>query len=46
MSTFCRDTHFTNPTFDFYFKVILAMTNKERMIIKSNQLVCLYCDYG
>lgn len=33
-----RDTHFTVPTFDFYFKVALPKANKERLIIERNEL--------
>lgn len=33
-----RDSHFTIPTFDFYFKVILPPPNKEREILQRDKL--------
>jgi len=33
-----RDAHFTVPTFDFYFKVVLPKANKGRLIIERNKL--------
>ena len=33
-----RDLLFTNPTFDFYFKVVLPKPRKEKEIIKRDQL--------
>ena len=33
-----RDTHFTVPTFDFYFKVALPKARKEREIIERDYL--------
>ena len=32
------DTHFTVPTFDFYFKVAIPKANKERLILQRNKL--------
>lgn len=34
----CGDTLFTNPTFDFFFKVVLPKARKEREIIKRDYL--------
>ena len=36
--SFCRDLLFTNPTFDFYFKVVLPKARKAREIIQRDQL--------
>ena len=33
-----RDAHFVNPTFDFYFKVILPKARREREIIERDFL--------
>lgn len=30
--SFCWDLHFTVPTFDFYFKVMIPQARKERVI--------------
>lgn len=32
------DAHFTVPTFDFYFKVVLPKANKERLIMERDML--------
>ena len=32
------DTHFSIPTFDFYFKVVLPKPNKERIILERDVL--------
>jgi len=36
--SFCRDAHFTVPTFDFFFKVVLPKANKERLIMERDYL--------
>ena len=33
-----RDAHFTVPTFDFYFKVVLPRARKEREILERDNL--------
>ena len=35
---FCGDTHFSVPTFDFFFKIMLPKPNKERIIMERDRL--------
>lgn len=41
--TFCGDTHFTVPQFDFYFKFLIPRPNKERIIIEGDWSEEDYC---
>jgi len=36
--TECRDSLFTNPTFDFYFKVAVPKARKDRIILERDML--------
>jgi hypothetical protein len=36
--SFCGDTHFTVPTFDFFFKFNTPKPNKERFIVERGDL--------
>jgi len=35
---FCWDALFTNPTFDFYFKIVLPKARKEREIMERDRM--------
>lgn len=34
VTAFVRDSLFTDPTFDFHFKIMLPKANKERLIME------------
>ena len=38
VTAFVWDTHFTVPTFDFWFKFKIPEPNKDRLIVRRNKL--------